>query len=103
MIRGLDAFVVLKCLFMECEEFFICLPTRHLEILCHNQRFVVTVDRDQEQSSLTLTVLIVQWQGVITTGGVNIVTRVITGQLAALARWYLLIYWLTFWSCLKKE
>lgn len=58
---------------MECEEFFVCFSTRHLEIFVQYQGIVVTVNRDQEQPCLTLTVLIVQGQGVIPRGGVHIV------------------------------
>ena len=72
---------------MECEEFFVCFSiSGDLVVLGHNQWFVVVVDRDQEEPSFTLTV---KGQGVISAGGVNIVTGVVTAH--TLTRWYLLI------------
>ena len=88
---------------MECEEFFVCFSTRHLEIFVQYQGLVVTVNGDQEQPRLTLTVLVVQGQGVVSAGGVHIViTRVITGC-HQLTLGDLLIDRLTFRRCLEKE
>ena len=88
---------------MECKEFFVCFSTRHLELLVEDQWLVVTVDRDQEQPRLTLTVLVVQGQGVVATGGVHIVvTRVVT-RCHQLTLGDLLIDGLTFRRCLEKE
>ena len=88
---------------MECEEFFVCLSTRHLEIFCHNQGFVMTCHWDQEQSCFTFTVVIVKRKGMVPTGGVNVVTGVVAGDRLTLAMRYLLIDGLTFRRCLKKE
>ena len=83
---------------MECKEFFVCFCSGDLVVLGHNQWFVVVVDRDQEEPSFTLTV---KGQGVISTGGVNIVTGMVTAH--TLTRWYLLIDWLALRRTLKKE
>lgn len=88
---------------MECEEFFVCFSTRHLEIFVQYQGLVVAVYGDQKQPRLTLTILIVQGQGVIPTSGVHIViTRVVTGC-HQLTLGDLLIDRLTFRRCLEKE
>ena len=84
---------------MECEEFFVCFSiSGDLVVLGHNQWFVVVVDRDQEEPSFTLTV---KGQGVISAGGVNIVTGVVTAH--TLTRWYLLIDGLALRRTLQKE
>ena len=84
---------------MECEEFFVCFSiVGDLIVLGHNQWFVVVVDRHQEEPSFTLTV---KWEGMISAGGVNIVTRVVTAH--TLTRWYLLIDGLALWRTLQKE
>ena len=45
----------LKCFSVECEEFFVCFSTRHLEILLgHDQGFVDAGDWDQEETSFAL-------------------------------------------------
>ena len=97
MIGDLKSLVVLKCFSMECEEFLICLSTRHLKISRHNQGFMMSSNGDKEQTPLTLSVLIVYRETVVA-AGLHVLTGVVT-----VAGGDLLVYWLTFRSCLEKK
>ena len=97
MIMDLERLVVLKCFSMECEEFLICLSTRHLEISRHNKGFMLSVDRYEEESPFTLGILVVYGQTVVA-AGLHVLTGVVT-----VAGGDLLVYWLTFRSCLEKK
>ena len=94
MIMDLKSLVVLKCFSMECEEFLICLSTRHLEISRHNKGFMLSVDRYEEESPFTLGILVVYGQTVVA-AGLHVLTGVVT-----VAGWDLLVYRLTFGGCL---
>ena len=94
----LGSIIILKCFSMECEEFLVCLPSWNLKVLVDDQWLVVVVDGDQEEPSLTLSVA---GEGVIPTGGVNIVTGLVTAH--ALAGRNLLVDGLTLGSGLEQE
>ena len=103
MIRDLQSLVALKCFSMECEEFLICFSTRrrHLEISRHNQGFVVSSHRDQEQAPLTLSVLAVQGEtvrAVVAAGRLHVLAGVV-----AVALGDLLVDRLTFRCCAEKK
>ena len=104
MIRDLQSLVALKCFSMECEEFLICFSTRrrrHLEISRHNKGFVVSVYRDQEQASLTLSVLALQGEtvrAVVAAGRLHVLAGVV-----AVALGDLLVDGLTFRCCAEKK
>ena len=103
MIGDLQSLVALKCFSMECEEFLICFSTRrrHLEISRHNQGFVVSSNRHQEQAPFTLSVLAVQWKAVrtvVAAGRLHVLAGVV-----AVALGDLLVYRLTFRCCAEKK
>ena len=81
VIMPFDRLTVLKCFFMECEEFFVCFSTRHLKIFRHYDGFVVIMvsDGHKEESSLTLWVLRVQRQRLVAAGRVHVLTAQVAG------------------------
>ena len=72
-----------------------------MEISRHNKGFVVSINRDQEQAPLTLGVLALQGEAVgavVAAGRLHVLAGVV-----AVALGDLLVYRLTFRSCLQEE